>query len=42
MKRDILLLEAKIKRAKRFQKEFDNHIKRLEKLLDLARKLRAR
>ena len=34
---DLVLLERKIKYAKRFQKEFEKHIGRLEQLLKLAK-----
>jgi hypothetical protein len=35
--RDVILLERKIKYAKRFQKEFEKHIEQLEQLLKLAK-----
>ena len=35
--RDLVLLERKIKYAKRFQKEFEKHIERPEQLLTLAK-----
>ncbi len=35
---EVILLERKIKNAKQFQREFERHIERLEKLLKIARK----
>jgi hypothetical protein len=35
--RDVVLLERKVKYAKSFQREFEKHIERLERLLKLAK-----
>jgi hypothetical protein len=37
LSRDVVLLERKIKYAKRFQREFQRHIEQLEQLLKLAK-----